>query len=274
MDTIVSLELATRLVPLHQNSTNLSSDRTVTDAKSAVLSLSTELRVKIFEMVIEARGRHVAGCEDGDGVRLQECYVYGWERTVDVAEQCLGKQCIDNYGKSLPATNLALLLVCRTFHEDAAELKWQNHAFQVNVRPGDTFVAFVARLSQRQRKAIKTLYVNLPEWHSDDDNVGSKEDPLKGIEELNGLRCLIVNLRSKIRQMPRIDLRGRTGLQLKPLRLLDLDLTNVRIFVSSNPPARIPELMRMPGVVVDYSGLWRKSLAFPLRTTDEVLQHS
>ena len=83
----------------------------MTNAKSAILSLPTELRVKIFEMVSEARRWHVAGREDGDGVRLQECYAYGWERRVDVAEQCLGKQCVENDDKSLPATNLALLLV-------------------------------------------------------------------------------------------------------------------------------------------------------------------
>jgi hypothetical protein len=178
----------------------------------------------------------------GGDVHIQECYACGLQRTANLSDQCLGKQCRekakDHNDKRLPPMNTALLLVCRQFYEDAAELKWQNHIFQVNLGPHTRYalMAFVEKLTQWQRKALRTLHAHLTEWHSDKDYPGSKEVALSRIEDLIGLRSLIVNLRSEVRHMPKIDLRGRTGVQLESLRLIDLDAVSVRLLVTTIPP--------------------------------------
>lgn len=192
------------------------------NAKSAILRLPTELRVKTFEMVVvvEPRRWHVVKGKGRGKVCLQECC----KASVDVTEQCLetrcGKQTEDpDDGRPSP-TNNPLLLVCRQFYKDAVdamESEWQNHVFQVNLPPLDTLSAFVEKLTQRKRKAIKTLHLQFPEWDSDDYYLVAEDNPLYMISELTGLRYLFVNLRGELRQMNRIDLRGGAGPQLMPL---------------------------------------------------------
>ena len=230
-------------------------------------------------MVVEARIWHIVKRGDGGAVCLQECYAYGPKRTVDIADQCLGEQCGEKANhpdhKGLLFKNTALLLVCRQFYEDAVdvvELKWQDHVFLINLQPRDTLMAFVEKLTQRRRKAIKTLHVRFPEWNSGDCYPVAQENPLYMVPELIGLRCLTINLRGEIRQMSQIDLRGATGLQLMPLRSLDLDLASIHILASTIPPAGIPHLMRIRPVDIDYSGLWRKSIALPSRGSDGASQ--
>jgi hypothetical protein len=55
-----------------------------------------------------------------------------------------------------------------------------------------------------------------------------------------------------------------------PLRSLDVDLTKVRILFTTVPPAGIPLFARMRSVDMDYSDLWRKSIALPLRYTEDM----
>lgn len=259
--------------------TDFRSDRTVANAKFAILSLPTELRVKIFEMVVvvEPRRWHVFMSESRGEVRLQECHARGFKATEDVAEQCHDKGCSektenpDNKRPSL--TNTPLLLVCRQFYEDAVdavESEWQNHIFQINLPPLDTLAAFVEKLTQRKRKAIKTLHLQFQTWNQDDYYFVAEENPLYMISELTGLRYLFVNLRGEHRQTNRIDLRGRAGLQLMQLRSLDLDLAKVRILVTTVPPTGIPLFARIRSVDMDYSELWRKSIALPLRYTEDM----
>jgi hypothetical protein len=152
------------------------------------------------------------------------------------------------------------------------ELREQCHIFQVNLQPRDTLTAFVEKLTQRKRKAIRTLHVQFPDYNADECYSTAEENPLYMISELTGLRYLHVNLRGEHRQMFRIDLRGRAGLQLMPLRSLDLELTSVRIVATRIPPVGILPLARMPSLDMDYSGLWRKSTALPLRHMGEVPQ--
>jgi len=249
------------------------------NAKFAILRLPTELRAKIFELLVEARRWHVVKSQGSGEVCLQECYARESKATADVTEQCLGEQCGEQAkvpgNKGPPLTNTALLLACRQFYKDAVnsvELLEQDHIFQVNLQSRDTLTAFVAKLTQRQRKAIRTLHVQFPDYNADECYPTAEENPLYMISELTGLRYLHVSLRGELRQMCRVDLRGRTGLQLMPLRSLDLDLVNVRIITTTIPPAGVPILARMPSLDMDYSDLWRKSTALPLRHMEEVPQ--
>jgi hypothetical protein len=210
-------------------------------------------------------------------VCLQECHARGCKSTEDAEEQCLdircGEKTEDPDSKRPSLSNTPLLLVCRQFYEDAVdavELGWQNHVFQINLPPLDTLTAFVEKLTQRKRKAIKALHLQFQEWDQDDHYLVAEDNPLYIISELTGLRYLFVNLRGEIRQTNRIDLRGRAGLQLLPLRSLDLDLTKVRILVTTIPPVGIPFFARMPSVDMDHSELWRKSIALPLRYTEDM----
>lgn len=281
MDTMISLRSAAASAPPHcvNSITDFRSDRTVANAKSAILRLPTELRVKIFEMVVivEPRRWHVFMSATRGEVCLQECHARGCKATEDVAEQCLDSKCgekgEDPDSKRPSLTNTPLLLVCRQFYEDAVdavELEWQNHVFQVNLPPLDTLTAFIEKLTQRKRKVIKTLHLQFQEWNHDDHYLMAEDNPLYMISELTGLRYLFVNLRGELRQTNRIDLRGRAGLQLMPLRLLDLDPTKVRILVTTIPPVGIPLFARMPPVNMDYSEFWRKSIALPLRYTEDM----
>jgi len=246
----------------------------VANATSAILRLPTELRVNIFEMVLadEPRRWHVVKSESSGPVCLREC-----ETTADATRQCLGKQCgektVDPVNKRPSLTNTALLLVCRQFFKDAVdavELEWQSHIFQINLPPLDTLTSFIDKLSQRKRKAIKTLRLQFPEWNSDDYYIMAQDNPLYMVSELTGLRNLFVNLRGELDQMHRIDLRGRAGLQLMPLRSLDLDLIKVRVLATTVPPAGIPLFARMRAIDMDYSEYWRKSIALPLRYNEEM----
>ncbi|KAM0710810.1 hypothetical protein Q7P35_001548 [Cladosporium inversicolor] len=194
-----------------------SSDPTVANTTSAILRLPTELRVNIFEMAIEARRWHVVKGEVRGDVRLQACYVHGCKATVDVTEQCLdaeqcGEKANDPDTKDLLLMNTATLLACRQFCKDAAdtvnELKCQNDVFEVSLQPRDTLTAFIKKLTQRQRKAIKNLHVQFPGWNSGEPYRSAQENPLSMISELTGLRYLIINLRGELHQISRIDLRG------------------------------------------------------------------
>jgi hypothetical protein len=232
--------------------------------------------VKIFEMVVvdEPRRWHVVKSESSGPVCLREC-----KTTTDATRQCLGKQCgektVDPVKKRPSLTNTSLLLVCRQFYKDAldtVELEWQNHVFQVNLSPLDTLTAFIEKLTQRKRKAIKTLHLQFAEWNSDDYYIIAEDNPLYMISELTGLRNLFVNLRGELDQMHRIDLRGRAGLQLMPLRSLDLDLIKVCVLATTVPPAGIPLFARMRSVDMVYSEYWRESIALPLRYTEDMPQ--
>lgn len=249
------------------------------NAKSAIIRLSTELRVKIFEIVVEARRWHIAKSQDRGKVCHQECRMRGSKATADATEQCLEARCCVKAGKpnhkSSPLTNAAPALVCRQFYKDAVdsvELKEQDHIFQVNLQPRDTLTAFVKMLTQRQRKAIRTLHVQFPDYKADDCYPTTEENPLYTISELTGLRYLLVNLRGEHRKMVRSDLQGRAGLQLMPLRSLDLDLTSARIVATTILPAGAISFARTPSLHIDYSGLRRKSTALPLRYMGEVPQ--
>lgn len=222
---------------------------------------------------VEPRRWHVVKGGSRGEVCLQECS----KATADVTEQCLEKHCggkaQDPDNKYPRLTNTPLLLVCRQFYKDAVdavESEWQNHVFQINLPPLNTLTAFVEKLTQWKRKAIKTLHLQFLEWNSDDYYLVAEDNPLYMISELTGLRYLFINLRGEHRQMSRIDLRGGAGLQFIPLRSLDLDLTKVRILVTTTPPAGIPLFARMRSVDMDHSELWRKSIALPLRYTEDM----
>jgi hypothetical protein len=228
--------------------------------------------VKIFEMVVvdEPRRWRIVKSESRGEVCLREC-----KTTTDATRQCIGKQCgektVDPVKKRPSLTNTALLLVCRQFYNDAVdavELEWQNHIFQVNLPPLDNLTVFVEKLTQRKRKSIKTLHLQFPKWNY---YIIAEDNSLHMISELTGLRNLFVNLRGELDQMRRIDLRGRAGLQLMPLRSLDLDvMIRVRVLATTVPPAGIPLFARMRSVDMDYSEYWRESVALPLRYTEDM----
>ena len=165
--------------------------------------------------------------------------------------------------------NTTTLLACRKFYKDAAdtvnELKWQNDVFQDSLQPRDTLTAFVKRLTQRQRKVVKNLHVQFSGWNSGKRYRSAQENPLAMISELTSLRYLIINLRGELHQISRIDLRGRTGKQLMPLRSLDLDLVSVRILTTTIPPAGMAGRSRMNYVDVNHTKLWRMSIELPRR---------
>lgn len=223
-------------------------------------------------MAVEARRWHVVKSEVRGDVRLQECYAHGCKATVDVRRQCLdGEQCgekaNDPDNKDLLLMNTAILLACRQFYKDAAdtvnELKWQNDVFQVSLQPRDTLTAFITQLTQRQRRAINNLHVQFPGWFSGERYRSAQENPLSMISELTSLRYLIINLRGELHQISRMDLRGRTGKQLMPLRSLDLDLVSVRILTTTIPPAGVAGRLRMNFVDVNHTKLWRMSIELP-----------
>jgi hypothetical protein len=57
--------------------------------KPHILSLPPELRVKIFEMVIEFQRWHIQSNEKETGVHFHECHVHNASGAVDPLQQCL-----------------------------------------------------------------------------------------------------------------------------------------------------------------------------------------
>jgi hypothetical protein len=163
------------------------------NAKSRLLSLPPELRLRIFEYVLGAVRHHVkiegddkkwhlqlAHCE----VELDSGHTYR-KKTLEEATSSPQNQSDESKVRSDHERHLpchrewkisarrnrsakghkrrlpqSLLLTCKTIHEDAALIMWHNHVFELEFFSSD-LERFVTRMSPAQRKATRTIAFNI-----------------------------------------------------------------------------------------------------------------
>ena len=159
------------------------------NAKSRLLSLPPELRLRIFEYVFGTARHHVKikGDDKNYHVQLAHCKVelesghhtYRKKTLEEIASSLQNQsdtsQDHSDHLRHLPCHRewkssgrrqpskghkrrlpQSLLLTCKTINEDAALIMWHNHVFELELF-GDDLEKFVNRMTASQRSALRTI---------------------------------------------------------------------------------------------------------------------
>ncbi|GAB7327040.1 hypothetical protein MBLNU13_g10976t2 [Cladosporium sp. NU13] len=169
--------------------TNFKKAISASNAKSRLLSLPPELRLRIFEYVFGTVRHHVKinGDDKNYHVQLARCEVEHESghhtyrnKTLEEIASSLQNQSDNSQdpphrlghlpchrqsksgGRRLPAKGhkrrlpQSLLLTCKAINEDAALIMWHNHVFELELFSAD-LEKFVNRMTAAQRNAIRAI---------------------------------------------------------------------------------------------------------------------
>ena len=219
-----------------------------------MLRLPTELRVKIFEMVVGCRRWHVVS-KPGPGrdrnTFLKPCYARKMKGAESYKEQCYRFCHASKRARTRPRkdSTLDLLLTCRQFYTEAAKLWFQNHVFQIEpcFDDDDILELFVRRLSTVQRKMIRVLHIMYIPGQGTSQDVAMTfldREHMNKVSEMINLRYLAVAPRIHF-EPPQIykSTWATTGSQLMPMRVLETERVIVhilafdRVYIPWDPPA-------------------------------------
>ena len=155
------------------------------NAKSRLLSLPPELRLRIFEYVFGTVRHHVKIKGDAKKylVQLAHCEVelesdhhtYRKKTLEEIASSLQDQSDTSDHSRHTPCHRQwnfsgsrqpakghkrrlpqSLLLTCKAINEDAAPIMWHNHVFELELF-SDDLEKFVNRMTAAQRKALRTI---------------------------------------------------------------------------------------------------------------------